>query len=1742
MGRKKSLNRPIGGLDHDSEDRLIDAADYRNGLNLRNTINDSELAGTVTNVQGNLPVTTYYHPYNDNVTPTGTNIAIGSVEDTQDNSVIWFIWNSGGKHQILRHYKDLTDAGNPYGVVHSVTQFDFGWTQDTRITSASIVYGNVGDLLYWTDNVTLRTINLTKADVVGRAKAWNVFLPVTCQLPATVTFSFRNFAGVVIHATTVGLSDPTNRETIISDIAAYINGSNNVPVTAVFCDCHLYFIEKVPGTVWSIGSDCAQILIPAKLDGDGFWYGANLEGRFFARAKEQFMKPNLMVYKQDAKYEPNYVQKKVFQSCLQAEYDDDCGTDLALGVLSQIGINNLGCDGTSNPLYNYIDIDFNGQNIASELTLVVLKKICVLVRERNDGSKKRIIYLEPCEFLDYDYTNNVWRCHYDFYNDIVSTSIDIALAAKLTEEVPLQADSEVFAKNRFIEGGILEGYNAPACIDAKFQAEFGSQPNPTLHKITGRIRVLTYGLAKERTNSGATAGFDNYYNTDKKYPFWKPPFDPFMQPPTGIPGSPYSSPQLCRGGVFHDVTNQPFAFFGGGAYATTNNNSFGIRAGMESDYDQRIPEGGWPVYAAGTNYFSVSKQVSIGLPVDSVGAIDTSTNIQKTAIGNYYFNTNGVAFDLYNVFELNVPDGVYVIRLASHWCSFGAGGVDKLQKGFMYDLSAGTNFQKTSTNVHAVIDNAGNWLLDKEITVTVAGGDVYIGEFIVMDLAPPHDVDPVANNWQPISGYLYDSEGFTDVNSANFNGVSVEKTPVFYGYGYLWQSNGGGLFGAGTEVGVRYENCCTTDENGYFFGIGGTHCNPASPPTEDGGINNMQVFAVQTAGKIRTVDTSLAVGSLSDLFNKTMQTIDFNGNSVSYGNGTIFCVTTTNQVGSRASAQTVTGLVKDQNGNLVPEVSVVYQNGRVSFTAQNGSYSFIGWGDGVEANKIYFAVAGTSVYALGYNRDVDDLVFNGSVFCGITYPNGQLYNFTLFNGNPNHITVIPDFIINEGNNPSVKAHKRGGNYTYGIALYDSAGRFCSVAKAVEMYLPFITEDIGKYSIENFAGVVYPANTFKFGKPSLKLVLKAGTTFEQWVGSMQWVRSKNTIYTTSYLQWVANQVTYLSTVATSSTPEIQTSFQNADAVAIKVSISNITSYYAANNNSLIGYTYQAGDRLRLIANRQLVNYTGVNDFEITSYDTTTQSLIIKPNGFPTEIQSGTLFEIFNPKTVATDDEQIYYEVGEYIPVIGGVPQSYSTLLTNGDTYWHGRLIIVNDDATKFASAYPVVIESSSQSDFFSSTDQDTGRPRIIDPNFKQLYNPAKIRFSNEYNVETAKNGLSSFEELNQKDLPREYGAIKRMVFTFNNLVCIMENKEISNYIGLVTLMQASKGAESGLVSVTDDFLGTEYIHKQMLGTDFAGSVTLSNSGTIFSYNNKSANAWKYVQEETVISDVKMINFFNDLARVGIWDCISTYDRYHEEYILTVWKIREDVGQLVNANADRILFNSTAPATYTLNETVELTFINQNTGQPITLTGTVKLISGTTIAVDGVFGDIEITQFETVRIDARGEGMTIAWNETKQRWTSFYSFAPDCYGVLNTELYSYENGLIWVHGVNPLYNNFYGVQYKSNITVVPNTEPDSTKNWYAIYLEAEQDAGFNWSMPVVRNNNKQLSRILNGIFERKEEFYWAEFKRDLNTSGVVNPIVNGRQLRSSSIELQMENDYTVQFILRNVVCEYDNSQRG
>ena len=63
-------------------------------------------------------------------------------------------------------------------------------------------------------------------------------------------------------------------------------------------------------------------------------------------------------------------------------------------------------------------------------------------------------------------------------------------------------------------------------------------------------------------------------------------------------------------------------------------------------------------------------------------------------------------------------------------------------------------------------------------------------------------------------------------------------------------------------------------------------------------------------------------------------------------------------------------------------------------------------------------------------------------------------------------------------------------------------------------------------------------------------------------------------------------------------------------------------------------------------------------------------------------------------------------------------------------------------------------------------------------------------------------------------------------------------------------------------------------------------------------------------------------------------------------------------------------------------------------------------------------------------------TLSYSDGVKGWPSFYSFLPDFMIGMNSYLYTFNGGNLYRHNTNALRNNYYGVQYNSNITSVFN----------------------------------------------------------------------------------------------------------
>jgi len=1673
------IHRPIGGMDSDTDDSAIQPEDYRDALNIRNATTYIGKEGSLSNLKGNTIVS-----YNLGGVK---HKCIGSVEDKANNGIIYFLWAKDSKHKILRYNYLL-------GNIELLMTYNFGWKYKTFI-QADIVDSK---LLYWIDP-NPRKLNIQKASLVDKKKTWKLYVPKTFDNGgAIITFTIKDMVGAVVDTLVVSIS-AGSRALTLSSIKSLLDANLSDYISTELCDdCDLEITETAVNSYVLSVSEQQILIVPDNWYGN-VSYATAVSDRIFHRGKFPPCYSPSATYKKDTTKNYNFVKNRVFQFRLQYHYDDN--EDSSLSPISKIP---QGASCTQIGQYNYIEVDFSQPDLFSAINLTILKQVSVLVREHNEGDWIKVVTLNPCDF--YRWSSGA-KMIYDFYNDVSTTNVPSVLANKQYDKLGIEIGASKFVKDRIIDGNIVDDYDIDKCIDMDVTTVIDDVTQKKLYKVSGNIYIYSYRMDdSEATSSGLFLGGRTYNE------------------PTGTE---------LNGLILYDSSKAEddtykWTHYGGGNFGHGAGFDFKVNQGVIDAYDQRLPEGGFVVYSAGTDYYTISRQKEFGLVKNELGALDYADTAKTDAIANAFkYSTIYPNKKAGSIFELYLPEGTHVIRLASHWCSVG----DKLGKGNHYDLNSNL-YQKTSTNVWGTYDNAGVWKGGvREIEVTITNSDVYLGDFVVKDLTPSDDMDsaPHPVKFTNICGYLVDDKGRVDPNSDTFNPVPVELA-------YIGAVSMNDPAVGSSKYHYELDNGFT-DHNGYFFltlmeyltdssmeafylyasqvknvvGLPLQYNNYFAPISVGAGTGatTIKTTIATNDTTIKDFESTYWEGNLSDMYNHTLTPFGYK-NTASYfpdflglqANRTYNVILTTDTADARNKCST---LVKG-NVNKAEGITVLSTRGGMTKTDSNGDYSLVVWGD-----MMYFfdgfdlTVTGHSsgTVNLGYSKwkqndnRVDKLIFINNTTCDLAFSASTLnYNVTQFDANalvqsntppysPTSTLLMTTVNLTAGTTTNIKGWKRGSWRYVGIRYYDEMNRSSSVLanEKTKLYIPFVTEDLG-------------SGTYKYGRAKINVVINHNAP--TWAKYFQLLVTDDRYYS-NYLQFRINSV-------------------KEDNDYLKIDLDNLTTYATKNKGSQLAYTFNEGDKLRMIFNREGTYYNGLYEFDILSWEAPNTVIIRKPS---IDIKSGSLIEVYSTKLIT--NENIYYEIGEVYAVnAGGVHSSTNITIEGGDSYWRLRKIPVNDIG--YNGVLPVIVEDRAISDFFSSTDQDYGRVGIEDEKYGRVNRKTIIRISNTYIPNSKINGLSNNENVDDKEMGINYGSIRKIIYVGDVALAVCDNKVVANYIGHVV----AKSAETGLLSTTSEFIGDTRPLVGDYGTQDAISIQEFN-GFAYGFDALRGIVWRYGTNGLDDIRIKTKTIFNGYVGKKIYQIASGYDVKYQQYLLSLYEQIDETHPYSGGSTTTTLsitYSGANPTILTVGDYVEFTIILDDGITTETGSGYVTLVSSgnINIAVNVSISIYDPDNVVEVKCWFAGNKNTYAWSESKNRWESRYSFYPEQMERVNQELVTFKDGALYIHDRNALRNNFHGVQGKTSLQIVPNQD-DIIKIWMAVYLQQYQENKLNnWSIPVI-TNQKQLSRIKNGSFKKKEEFWHSDFKRDMNSNGgAVDSILNGKPLRSQNIVVTLENDYT------------------
>lgn len=123
------------------------------------------------------------------------------------------------------------------------------------------------------------------------------------------------------------------------------------------------------------------------------------------------------------------------------------------------------------------------------------------------------------------------------------------------------------------------------------------------------------------------------------------------------------------------------------------------------------------------------------------------------------------------------------------------------------------------------------------------------------------------------------------------------------------------------------------------------------------------------------------------------------------------------------------------------------------------------------------------------------------------------------------------------------------------------------------------------------------------------------------------------------------------------------------------------------------------------------------------------------------------------------------------------------------------------------------------------------------------------------------------------------------------------------------------------------------------------------------------------------------------------------------------------------------------------------------------------------------------------------ITITYNRKANNgnggWSSFHSFNPECMVAMNSNMYTFKDGELYVHHSNSSRNEYYGTSYNSILTLIFNDEYNITKTFKTIELDSTDT----WQADI--STDLSVGVIEPEYYKLKEGSYYSYIRRDPDT---------------------------------------------
>jgi len=736
----------------------------------------------------------------------------------------------------------------------------------------------------------------------------------------------------------------------------------------------------------------------------------------------------------------------------------------------------------------------------------------------------------------------------------------------------------------------------------------------------------------------------------------------------------------------------------------------------------------------------------------------------------------------------------------------------------------------------------------------------------------------------------------------------------------------------------------------------------------------------------------------------------------------------------------------------------------------------------------------------------------------------------------------------------------GAIHYFGIVYYDEHGGRCGYANVSDesnIYIPSV-------QMQTHSGDNRFTNGIQWQIKHIPPI---------WAYKYQWVYGKSSVlWKTPYVINFNDEIS----------EESETEYFK---IVISDAVVRINGYL--NNSNLPAYTFEKGDRLRVVgyyylvealenfpSTKKLVHYIhpftndDSIDVEVLSQDEDGDIYVSSLKNFDefygvykerTALMY-LLIEIYRPSRFE-EEERYYFEFGECFSVgnpgtanryhgagtsgygVTSQAQSYSDptgtpakgVFNDGDYYFQSILWDKQEDI-KINIVLPANLPSISM--FYDSQGTSMGRFHTVNLSAVQKrYN--KIRYGGKYIDESNLNFLSKFEFDDEKALDDRYGRICKMIQRGGVLRIFQEHKVTSFNLDSTTSTDADGNV---IVTYADQIVSNGIQSVEDYGSKHPKTFIKNNNYIYYFDFNHFCVVRDALNGAENISRYKMTKFFKDkvnqIISLGedIFDIIAGYDESTETYYITFKQKTPNVVYLSNYSNTVLgtIKGFTYPIQHQLVTGDRIRIFNSNY-----YNGSYEIIK-----IDD-YNFYFYNTFIATETSYYDRSETLSFYELSNQWKSFYGFAPEFYGKIGSKFVSFLAGSLYLHNSTAVNRTtFMGMKFKAEIDLVFNKNPQDIKIYNSIEIHSNKgwDAGNIDSIKIEASEkypNGMKSRLKKGYFKNIEGVYYADFLRDILSSGIakINNLLNGRPLRGKTIRIRLTNDDNDKVILFSVVA---NSQ--